>query len=115
MNNIVFHASLFVEAGGEYTDLDVSLSQNRLREYLEELKSEAPTIEREWFYAHTIGAAHFVLKEFLQADAAADSLLTLLAGSGASTKSATIQSAIEDAFKWKRAAASRRGSRGARR
>lgn len=110
LNNIVFHASLFIEAGGEYTDLDISFSQNRLREYLEELKSEAPTIEREWFYAHTIGAAHFVLNEFLQADAAADSLLTLLAGSGASTKSTTIQSAIEDAFKWKRAATNRHGS-----
>ena len=110
LNNLVFHASLFVEAGGAYSDLDASFSRQRLRAYLHELKAEAPTVERDWVYAHTIGAAHFVLNDVDQADAAADALLGLLAGSGASTQVPAIRSAIEDAFKWKRMAAGARAS-----
>ena len=106
LNNIVFYASLFLQADGSIEALHDEFTDDRFRSYLERLKAEAPAVEREWFYAHTIGAAHHVLGETALADAAADALLSLLAASGASTQSEAIRIAIEDAFSWKRAAAS---------
>ena len=106
LNNIVFYASLFLQADGSIEALHNEFTEDRFRFYLDRLKAEAPAVEREWFYAHTIGAAHHVLGETALADAAADALLSLLAASGASTQSEAIRIAIEDAFSWKRAATS---------
>ena len=105
LNNIVFYASLYLQAEGPIDALHEGFSEKRFKAYLERLKSDAAAVEREWFYAHTIGAAHHVLRESDLADAAADALLSLLAASGASTQSEAIRVAIEDAFSWKRAAA----------
>ena len=105
LNNIVFYASLYLQAEGSIESLHEGFSEKRFKSYLERLKSDASAVEREWFYAHTIGAAHHVLRESDLADAAADALLSLLAASGASTQSEAIRVAIEDALSWKRAAA----------
>lgn len=105
LNNIVFYASLFLQAEGRIGDLHPDFNNEMFGLFLARLKAESAVIEREWFYAHTIGSAHHVRRERVEANAAADALLTLLAASGASTQTEAIRLAIDDAFSWKRAAA----------
>ncbi len=104
MNNVVYYAAAYVDGGGNVNDLDEHFSRRKWLSYLSRLHPLGLHQVAEWNLLHTIGYAYHVAGERDLAKESADHLLNALAGSGATTDSASIRNALDDALTWKRLA-----------
>lgn len=101
LNNLVYYAILYLEAGGRVEDLAPDFRQHKLLAYIARLQPTGIDHVSEWIVLHTIGHAYHVLGLAADARRAADRLWQVVSRVGTSMQSVGIRNALDDALTWK--------------
>lgn len=105
LNNIVYYAALYLDAGGDLSELEDGFDADRLVGHVRQLHPHGIRRVTEWNVLHTIGYAYHVVGRYEEAGEAADALWNLISKIGTSTQSVGIRNALDDALVWKKNAA----------
>lgn len=101
INNIIYYASLVLDACPESKELEkLGFTQREMRELLDRLHPDGIEKETELYVIHTIGFACAVLGQVREAASVGRRLIALMVEAGEDPKTKVVATLLADAFAW---------------